>query len=143
MTSLAGLPLAAWEGVFHSNSGEIETKLDEFRAVLDTCLRDLREGRFEELWQQAHTLQRRLSRERPGDWDANCEITVTAPDRPGTIARIAGLLGQQGIGIRDIHLLHVRERRGGTMRVVVESRADARRAVAILMGEGYRARLRD
>ena len=103
----------------------------------------MRAGKLTEVWQQAHALQRRLSRERPGDWDANCELMVTVPDRPGTIAQIAGLLAAHNIGIRDIHVMYVRERRGGSLRVILQSRNEARRAMELLTFNGFSARMKD
>jgi len=142
MTSLAALPLGVWEGVLRSNRKEVDAALKEFREVFETCAKDLRAGNFAEIWQNAHAFQRKLARERPGDWDANCELVVTVADRPGTLARIAGLLATHEIGIRDINVIYVRERRGGTLRVVLESRSDARRAIEILVEGGYNARLK-
>jgi len=142
MSSAAGLPLTLWEADIRGNRAELEKSLGQFIEVLQRTLGDLRGEKLPEIWQQAHQFQRRLSRDRPGDWDANCELVVTVPDRPGTIARIASLLAAHEINIRDIHMLHVRERRGGTMAVVFESRADARAAMEILTTNGYGVRLR-
>jgi prephenate dehydrogenase len=143
MTAMAGLPLGVWEGVLRMNQAQVTHALEEFRTVLEVCAKDLKDGKLEGLWQPAHALQRKLVRERPGDWDANCELVVTAPDRHGTIARIAGLLAANEIGIRDIHVIYVRERRGGRLMVVLETRAEARRAMDLLLEHGYAARLRD
>jgi prephenate dehydrogenase len=143
LTAMAGLPQAAWDGVLRMNKQEIEAALEGFKAVLDVCAKEYREGRLPEVWQQAHAFQRKLARERPGDWDANCELVVTVADRPGAIARIAGLLAAHDIGLRDIHVIYIRERRGGTLKVVLESRVDARRAMEILTEHGYSVRLRD
>jgi prephenate dehydrogenase len=143
MTASAGLPLAVWESVVRVNQTEVEKALREFAAVMEECAAGLRAGKIGELWQQAHAFQRRLSRERPGDWDANCELVVTTPDRPGAIAQIAGLLAAHNIGIRDIHMIYVRERRGGTMCVVLHSRVEARRAMDILLLNGFSVRMKD
>jgi prephenate dehydrogenase len=143
MTSMASLPLASWEGALRHNHEEILAALDSFRAMLEICSKDVREGRLVELWQQAHIFQRKLSREQPGDWDSNSDLVITMPDRPGAIAKIAGLLAAHDIGIRDIHVIHVRERRGGSLKVVLESRNDARRALEILTMNGFSARMRD
>jgi prephenate dehydrogenase len=143
MTSAASLPLGVWEGVLRSNRLETEAALRKFRSVLDQCIADLQAGKFAEVWQHAHAFQKKLMRERPGDWDANCELVVTVADRPGILARIAGLLAAHEIGIRDINVIYIRERRGGVLRVVVESRADARRAIDILVENGFSARLKE
>ena len=143
MTASAGLPLAVWESVVRANQAEVEKALTELAAVLEECAAELRAGKLAEVWQQAHALQRRLSRERPGDWDASCELVVTAPDRPGTLAHITGLLAAHDIAIRDIHVVYVRERRGGSLRMVLQSRSDARRAMDILLLNGFSVRMKD
>ncbi|MBU0508392.1 prephenate dehydrogenase/arogenate dehydrogenase family protein [bacterium] len=143
ITGMAALPLSVWEAVIRSNRTELGKSLDQFIEVLQRCGTELREDRLADAWQQAHQFQRRLSRDRPGDWDANCELAVTVPDRPGTIARIAGLLASFDINIRDIHMLYIRERHGGTMRVIFETRTEARQAMEILLMHGYTARLKE
>ncbi|RPH92820.1 prephenate dehydrogenase/arogenate dehydrogenase family protein [candidate division KSB1 bacterium] len=143
MTGYAALPLDAWEAVIQANQADVEKALKEFAGILKECAADLHSGKLAEVWQQAYTMQRKLSRERPGDWDANCELVVTAQDRPGTIAQIAGLLAHHDIGIRDIHVIYVRERRGGTLAVVLASRAEARRAMEVLNMNGYSVRMKD
>ena len=143
ITSMASLPLGVWEGVLRSNRLETEAALRKFRAVLDKCIADMQAGKFAEVWQHAHAFQKKLMRERPGDWDANCELVVTVADRPGILARIAGLLAAHEIGIRDINVIYIRERRGGVLRVVVGSRVDARRAIDILVENGFSARLKE
>ena len=143
MTGMAVLPQAVWEGVLRANQADVEKALTEFAAVLEECAAELRADKLTDIWQQAHALQRRLSRERPGDWDANCELMVTAPDRPGTIAQIAGLLAAHDIGIRDIHVVYIRERRGGSLRVILQSRNEARRAMDLLSLNGFSVRMKD
>jgi prephenate dehydrogenase len=143
MTAAAGLPLTVWESVVRTNQAEVQKALVEFAAVLEECAAQLRAGKLTEVWQQAHALQRRLSRERPGDWDANCELVVTVSDRPGAIAQITGLLAAHDIGVRDIHVIYVREGRGGSLCVVVPSRAEARRAMDILLLNGFSVRMKD
>jgi prephenate dehydrogenase len=143
MTQAACLPLAVWESVLRTNQADLEKALSEFASVLEECAADLRAGKLSDVWQQAYALQRRLSRERPGDWDANCELMVMAPDRPGALAQITGLLAAHDISVRDIHVVYVRERRGGNLRVVVQSRADARRAMDILLLNGFSVRMKE
>jgi prephenate dehydrogenase len=143
LTSLANLPFDMWCGVIDANREQIHSAIMEFRGVLDDCAQKLSIGQLPEVWQQAHSFQKKLTRERPGDWEANCDLVVTASDRPGSIARIAGLLATAEINIRDIAVIYVREGRGGTLRVGLESRADARQALDLLSNHGFSARLKD
>ncbi len=143
LTSLAALPFDMWCAVIETNRDRIEKAIVEFRDELDDCLKKLSNGQLPAVWQEAHLFQKKLSRERPGDWDANCDLLVTASDRPGSIARIAGLLAAAEINIRDIAVIFVREGKGGTLRVGLETRADAREALDLLNDHGFSARLKE
>lgn len=142
MTWAAALPHEMWDGVLQTNRHEVKAAIVEFRKALVEIEQLLEDNQLDEVSRVAFEFQRKLSRERPGDWDANCELGVTVPDRPGMIARIAGVLAHHGINIRDIGVTFVRERRGGNLRVIVESRMDARKAIEILKFEGFAARLK-
>ena len=143
LTALAGLPYEMWHSVIETNRDQIAAAMADFRDVLDEAMRKLGTGELPEIWQEAHVFQKKLARERPGDWDANCDLVVTASDRPGSIARIAGLLATAEINIRDICVLYVRERRGGTLRVGLETRGDAKRALELLQHHGFSARMKE
>ena len=143
LTALAALPYEMWHAVVETNREQIAAAMTEFRDALDETIRKLTKGELPEVWQEAHLFQKKLARERPGDWDANCDLVVTASDRPGSIARIAGLLAAAEINIRDICVLYVRERKGGTLRVGLETRAEARHALELLLQHGFSARMKE
>jgi prephenate dehydrogenase len=143
MTAMAALPLSAWESVLTANKEDTERALDDFLRHFGEAIKKFRDGGFEEIWQGAHALQRKLAREKPGDWDSQSELSVTVSDRPGSLARVAGLLADHGINIRDIGMIHSRERMGGMLRVTLESHGDARNAIQILTQHGFPAMRRD
>ncbi|MBK6765875.1 MAG: prephenate dehydrogenase/arogenate dehydrogenase family protein [bacterium] len=139
MTAMSALPLAAWESVLAANREHTREALESFCRHFEEIIALFNDGKLEEVWQRAYSFQRKLARERPGDWDSQSELTVIVSDRPGTLARIAGLLAEHGINIRDIGVLHSRERHGGVLRVTLESQSDARSAIQILKQHGYTA----
>ena len=143
MTAMASLPLGAWESVLAANHQQTLDALRKFRKHFDEIEAAFLSGKLEEVWQRAYSFQRKLGRERPGDWDSQSELTVIVPDRPGVLAAIAGLLAEHEINIRDIGVLHSRERQGGMLRVTLESMADSRNAIQILKMHGYTAMRRD
>jgi prephenate dehydrogenase len=143
MTAMATLPREVWEDLLRSNQKEVLSAISGFRQALEACERDFRNGKLADFWQQAHTFHRTIARERPGDWESQCELVVIAPDRPGAIAHITSLLAENDINIRDIAVLYLRERMGGTLRVVVATRNEAKHAVDILIDHGYGARIKD
>ncbi len=140
VTSLAALPKEAWADVLRSNKAVVLNALAEYRNVLDECIARVNGDSLGEYWRDVHDFQKKILRERPGDWDANSELIITTADRPGAIAKIASLLAMHDINIRDIGVLYVREQRGGSLRVILESLADARRAVELLRYHGFTAR---
>lgn len=143
MTVLASLPLQAWESVLAANKEQTLAALRSFRDHFNEIEALYQTGKLDEVWQRAYSFQRKLARERPGDWDSQSELTVIVPDKPGSLARVAGLLAEHGINIRDIGVLHSRERQGGLLRVTLESLSDARNAIQILQIHGYTAMRRD
>lgn len=137
ITSLASLPLTAWEAALTINRERVLEELAEFRKVLEKAETELRAGRLQDLWQKAHAFQRRLSRERPGDWTSQCELVIATADRPGYIARISSLLASHDINICDIGVVHSREGVGGSLRIVLESHVTARKARDLLIQNGF------
>jgi len=143
MTAMSSLPLQAWESVLAANRDQTLAALASFRAHFDEIEALFKSGKLDEVWQRAYSFQRKLARERPGDWDSQSELTVIVSDKPGSLANVAGLLAEHGINIRDIGVLHSRERQGGLLRVSLESLTDARNAIQILQIHGYTAMRRD
>jgi len=70
------------------------------------------------------------------------EVVVTVPDRPGVIARLAGILAEAGINISDIEILRVREGEGGTIKLGFVREGDQEEAVRLLRASGIETRKR-
>jgi len=70
------------------------------------------------------------------------EVIVLVKDHPGVIGRVATLLGEKGINIAEIEILHVREEEGGTMRLGFQDKEQRDLALELLKETGYRAHRR-
>ncbi len=70
------------------------------------------------------------------------EVVVLVPDTPGVIGRLAGLLGEAGINIAAIEIIHVRELEGGSIRIGFRDEEQRQAALRLLQAAGYRARSR-
>jgi prephenate dehydrogenase len=70
------------------------------------------------------------------------EVAVTLPDRPGSLAGITAVLGNQGINIVDIEILRIREGDGGTVRLAFKTDAEAEVALEALRHRGFTAKRR-
>lgn len=71
------------------------------------------------------------------------ELVVLVPDTPGVIGRLAGLLGEAGINISSIEILHVRELAGGSILIGFREEKQRQEALELLKRKGYRAHLKE
>ena len=65
------------------------------------------------------------------------EITVPLKDVPGALLQVLEPLAKNGLNIRDIELMKVRENIAGTLLLAFKTPEEARRAVQILKLLGY------
>jgi prephenate dehydrogenase len=70
---------------------------------------------------------------------ARFEVVIAVPDRPGELARITKALGDEGVNIKDIEVLGIREA-GGAVRLAFDDEAGLRRGTEALERAGYEAR---
>lgn len=140
----AGDP-SLWRQILLQNREQVLKVLDRFRRHLDLFAAALAQGNGE-------VLEGELARGREGRsrlpaglrsyLPALEEIVITIPDRPGSLAKVTGLLGQAGINIADIEIMGVREGEGGSVRLGFAAEAEAARALAILAAAGIKGRRR-
>src|SRR5690606_25037558 len=74
--------------------------------------------------EDARAAREQLPRHRKGILSAVYELVVQVADEPGAIHAVTGCLAAQGINIKDIEILRVREGEGGTLRLPLEGEAD-------------------
>lgn len=70
------------------------------------------------------------------------ELYVDVEDKPGIISRVATLIGDRGINIKNINISNNREETGGIMVLTLESEEQLQRALDILTGQGIGAAIR-
>lgn len=70
------------------------------------------------------------------------EITVPLKDKPGALLSVMQPLTEEGLNIRDIELMKVRENVAGTLLLAFKTEAEAARAVKLLKYLGYEVKER-
>lgn len=70
------------------------------------------------------------------------EITVPLKDKPGALLSVMQPLAEEGLNIRDIELMKVRENVAGTLLLAFKTEAEAARAVKLLKYLGYEVKER-
>lgn len=144
-TRVAGGDPALWRDILLSNSDAVLTMIGRYRESLSelAALIAAGDGASVEGWlRRAQQVRRTVPAKSKGYLPELYEIVVTVPDRPGVIARLAGILGDAGINISDIEILRVREGEGGTIRLGFAAAADQEEAVRLLRASGIETRKR-
>lgn len=144
-TRIASCPPALWKEICLSNRAPLLKALRQMVTELES-LEDAITGadgdRLQRTFTRARNLRASLPPYRKGLLPNAYELIIKAQDRPGFIAEVAGALGKNGINIRDIEVLHVREGEGGTLLVSLSSEPDLRKSLGVLEGAGFVARRR-
>ncbi|HHX87882.1 MAG TPA: prephenate dehydrogenase/arogenate dehydrogenase family protein, partial [Firmicutes bacterium] len=135
-----------WRDICISNSAAILQAMADFKRVFKQlyCLVDQQEaGKVEEFLQQAREFRRSVPHRGRGILPELYEIVVLVPDTPGMIGELASLLGEAGINISSIEILHARELEGGSIRLGFRELTHQQAALNLLRGKGYRAHRRN
>jgi len=143
MTRIASSPYSVWEPIRQTNADMIATFIDayiiELQKVKDILLSPRLEGYFEK------AARKRLSipKDTKGFLRPQFDISVSVEDKPGVIAKIAIILSERNINIKDIEVLKVREDEGGTMRLSFSTEQDRKLAMDLLREKGFECRKRE
>ncbi|MFB6357009.1 MAG: prephenate dehydrogenase/arogenate dehydrogenase family protein [bacterium] len=124
-----------WRDIFETNQERIIEVVDQFRRVLDG-IRDSIAGedweKVTEWLDQARNIRRDIPEKAKGMVGTLYELRLQAPDKPGTLARITGLLKEAEINICDIEVLRVREGEMGTVKVAFRREEELEEARHVL-----------
>lgn len=144
-TRIAASSPVMWRDIFTSNRSRILEVIQYFRAALDEyeqLIKDENSIKLQEKLEQARETRLALPTRSKGYLPQLFEILITVPDRPGVIAHFSSLLGENGVNITDLEILRVREGQGGTIRLAFATEEEQKRAVKLLLKEGYQAHIR-
>lgn len=143
LTRVASSPYEIWEEILGTNIAPIQEALDALIRELSMLRERLGGGGLREGFAEAARRRAGIPRNSKGFLGAFPRITVLVPDRPGALAEITAALAKDGINIKDIELLKVREWVGGTFQLHFETRDEAQQAAKILNGISYESRVVD
>lgn len=134
-----------WHGIIFGNLQQVIKAIDAFQDELDHLKEILRSGakhQFKEFLSAARETRRQIPAKNKGFLSLLHEMVVTIEDRPGTIVSVLECLAEEGLNIKDIEILRVREGSGGTLRLALESDAAVDRGVKVLERNGFKVRKR-
>lgn len=144
-TRITSSPPEIWRDILLTNRGAALEALARFREALSRVEEAVAQGDGEGIvreFSRARETRARLPRRPKGLIPPSCDLGVTVPDRPGIIYQVTGVLAREGINIRDIEILRLREGEGGVLRLGFSSEEDREKALSLLAGAGYEVRRR-
>lgn len=157
MTRIAASGWAMWHDIAVTNRDETVRALTEVRDGVNATIEAMQKldvvkdgrpagndnsGALEEIFKAGN--EGRASLFAPGRNAAAAffEITVPLKDKPGALLSVLQPLAEEGLNIRDIELMKVRENVAGTLLIAFKTEDEAARAVKLLRYLGYEVKER-
>jgi len=129
-----------WRDICSSNRWALLAALKRFKDNLNSLEKYLTEPNadaVEEFLSQARDYRRTIPHRGRGILPELFDVIVLVRDTPGVIGRMTTCLGEAGINIDAIEILHVRELAGGSIRLGFKNIENQQKALALLNNKGY------
>ena len=140
ITRIASSSPQMWEDICLSNADAIEELLEELEGMIRDYRDELRDrdgAAIHEAFEQAGEYRNSLPQKASVLVGKLHELFVNIDDKPGAIARIATILSDDGLNIRNIGIIHNREFADGVLRIEMTKGADADLAKELLRQNHY------
>ena len=137
LTRLAASNPALWSDILLANRGAVAHAIDLYVTRLQVLRDDVLAGegeRVEATFDMAKRARLRLAT-KPKVRAGVAVLQVVVPDRPGALAQLTAALGEAGVNIEDLQIVHSAEGGRGTVHVTVAIE-DAEAAAGVLSGRG-------
>jgi len=143
MTRIASSPFSVWASICSINADMIGNYIDAYINELQQLKSFVQEPvELEKYFSKAAKNRLSIPTDTKGFLKPQFEISVTAEDRPGVIAKIATTLASHQINIKDMEVLKIREDEGGTFRLAFSGQYEQQTAIELLNAEGFDCRKR-
>jgi prephenate dehydrogenase len=109
-----------WRDIFETNRAQVLDAMNNFISVLEDARSHLQEEDWSELTEwldEARIVRDKIPEKTKGLLGTLFELKILAPDEPGILAHITGILAEESINISDIEVLRVREGERGSIRL--------------------------
>lgn len=146
MTRIASSSPSIWLDILMENGEAVGESLRECMSILHEIGDMLKRGDDEalvDLMEKAGSGRRNLAPALRESLAGMYSLTLAVEDRPGVISDVTLTVGEMGINIEDIELVHPLESGQGLLRLMISGEENADRAEEALRGKGYRLSMRE
>ncbi|MFO8192901.1 MAG: prephenate dehydrogenase, partial [Bacillota bacterium] len=129
-----------WRDICISNRWALLAALKSFKASIDKLEKYLAEPNAEGIQEyllQARDYRSSIPYRGRGILPEIYTLVVLVRDTPGILARVTGILGNAGVNIDAIEIMHIRELSGGSIRLGFKTIDQQQKALQLLTEEGY------
>ncbi|MGI8427523.1 MAG: prephenate dehydrogenase/arogenate dehydrogenase family protein [Actinomycetota bacterium] len=140
MTRISGSSPNLWLDIVRDNRLALLNVLRRFRTALATAEEELAAedwGRLGEMLNSAREARRSLSAKPGVQPEELVEIRIPVPDRAGVLAEVTNTVGEAGINIEDIDIVHSPEGGRGVVHLSVAGRPNADEALRAIAQKGF------
>lgn len=143
LTRIASSDFNIWDAVIQKNKAQILTAIEEFAFELDSVKKWIIKNdhlKLAEYFESARKSRDEIPKNSKGFLTPLYDVFIFVKDEPGVVSKISTKLFEEGINIKDIELLKIREGNGGTFRISLESKEVAEKAKILLSKLGFKFR---
>jgi prephenate dehydrogenase len=129
-----------WRDICISNRWALLAALKSFKASINKLEKYLAEPNAEGIQEyllQARDYRSSIPYRGRGILPEIYTLVVLVRDTPGILARVTGILGNAGVNIDAIEIMHIRELSGGSIRLGFKTIDQQQKALQLLTEEGY------
>jgi len=141
ITRIASSAFNIWEPVIQNNKIEILNALERFEhqiKTIKTAIINDDVKALQEAFENAAAVRDEIPKNSKGFIRQLYDLLVYVNDEPGVLAKLTNALFEEGINIKDIELLKIREGTGGTFRLSFEYPNEKTRAALVIIKLGYK-----
>lgn len=140
MTRIAASNPEMWVDICLENRQALTRILKDFGKELNQFTHLIEGGNREELVEklkEAQRIRQNLPRISPADIRELHELSIAVSNKPGVISDITLAIGEMGINIEDIEIVHSTEADTGFLKLVILGEDKAKRVASVLQEKGY------
>ncbi len=141
ITRIASSSPEMWESIVTSNKHQIVDILENYLELVNLFKAKIAHGDSDWIYkafESAKLFRDTFSAGKKGLISPAYELVVDVVDRPGIIGKIATLLGENSVNIKNINVSNSREYEQGCLRITLPDMESANFAFDLLAGSGYK-----